>query len=467
MLDTEVSRDGFTYAYGNLYAIGHIQRIDGDRLKEMFLPAMSEEAKTAVRPEFHFVRAQLQHYGIEFSQRGFSGNGVAILKEALRAGKVRIRRPRCNGRLLTPMQCDQVPNSVLLLKSQMHKEWLRKCRDKDLAKYPMYYHWILEKYFMDSWSRAEPSRTKGVVGPLPYHSVEASNVISILGRRIGLTKAVGAGSPDVLFLGWDSIAVRRAAFNYIGKEDDDSESEEESQFVSDAPKIPSPAEKYDINCDIITREFSLGRPFAKDHMTMTIRTTHTPGFYQARFNLDAIEGVMMMSANEALLKAFVSDSRIDSGEDSDLLGNETGSRERVLERIARKRILKRKRRMPDAAAKGSGPAVKKIKTGPVGRPSRYFFRVRCRDLGNYEIWNMGKGTVKFNGPGLTGFTGQGGLGAIGDEVLFSGRKIAGGGGGRGKGSDEDEDDDEMDDESEEEETDSGAETDYAWDKFAG
>lgn len=80
---------------------------------------------------------------------------------------------------------------------------------------------------------------------------------------------------------------------------------------------------------------------------------------------------------------------------------------------------------------------------------------------------MGKGTVKFNGPGLTGFTEQGGLDGIGDEVLFSGRKIAGGGGGRGKGSDEDENDDEMDDESEEEETDSGAETDYAWDKFAG
>lgn len=225
MLDTAVSRDGFTYAYGNLYAIGHIQRIDGDRLKEMFLPAMSEEAKTAVRSEFHFVRAQLQHYGIEFSQSGFSGNGVAILKEALRAGKVRIRRPRCNGRLLTLMQCDQVPNSVLLLKSQMHKEWLKKCRDKDLAKYPMYYQWILETYYMDSWSRAEPSRTKGVVGPLPYHSVEASNVISILGRRIGLAKAVGAGSPDVLFLGWDSIAVRRVVFNDIGKEDDDSESE--------------------------------------------------------------------------------------------------------------------------------------------------------------------------------------------------------------------------------------------------
>ena len=86
---TEISRDGFTYAYGNLYATGHIQRIDGDRLKEMFLPTMTEEAKAAVRSEFHFARAQLQHYGIEFSQSGFAGNGVNTLKEALRAGKVR------------------------------------------------------------------------------------------------------------------------------------------------------------------------------------------------------------------------------------------------------------------------------------------------------------------------------------------------------------------------------------------
>jgi hypothetical protein len=89
----EISRDGFTYAFGNLYARGHIQRIDGDRLKEMFLPTMSEEAKTAVRSEFHFVRAQLQHYGIEFNQSGFSGNGVAVLKDALGVGKVRFRRP--------------------------------------------------------------------------------------------------------------------------------------------------------------------------------------------------------------------------------------------------------------------------------------------------------------------------------------------------------------------------------------
>lgn len=96
------------------------------------------------------------------------------------------------------------------------------------------------------------------------------------------------------------------------------------------------------------------------------------------------------------------------------------------------RILKRKRRMTDAAEKVSGPAAKKAKTGPVARPSRYFFRARGRDLGNYKIWNMGK--------------------------------VAGGGGGRGMGSDEE---DEMDDEDEEEESDSGAETDYAWDMFAG
>jgi hypothetical protein len=183
-------------------------------------------------------------------------------------------------------------------------------------------------------------------------------------------------------------------------------------------------------------------------MTMTIRTTQTPGLYQARFNFDAIEGVMMLSTNETLLKAFVTEARIDLGDNSDPLGNETGMRERVLERMARKRILKRKRRRADGGGKLNGTAAKKAKNGRRGRPSRYFFWVRCPDLGNYKICNVGKGTVKFHGPGLTGFTGQGGLGGIGDDVVFSGRKVAGGGG-------SDDEDDEKDAE------------DYAWDMFSG
>ncbi|KAK0751286.1 hypothetical protein B0T18DRAFT_387434 [Schizothecium vesticola] len=306
---------------------------------------MLEKAKTAVRSEFHFARAQLQHYGIKFSQSGFSGNG-----------------------------CNRVPDDILMLK--MHTDWLRKCWGKHLAKAPMYYQWILEK----------------------------------------------AGTPDVLSLGWDSTAVKRAAFNHIGGEDDESESDEDSQSDIYVPRVPS-----------------AGKPFAKDHMTMTIRTTRTSGLYQARFNFDAIEGVMMLSANEALLKAFVSDARIDSGDDSDPLGKETGSRERVLERMARKRILKRKRRMAAAAGKLNGPAAKKARSSRMGRPSTYFFWVRCRDLGNYKICKVGKGTVKFNGPG--GRTG-----------------VRGG---------SDKENNEMDDEKEEEESDSGADTGYVWDMFSG
>lgn len=47
-------------------------------------------------------------------------------------------------------------------------------------------------------------------------------------------------------------------------------------------------------------------------------------------------------------------------------------------RSGRERILKRKRRMTDAAEKVSGPATKKAKTGPVGRPSRFVPGARPR-----------------------------------------------------------------------------------------
>ncbi|KAK1834071.1 hypothetical protein QBC39DRAFT_379988 [Podospora conica] len=434
--DPEVSRDGFTYAFGELYAIGHIPRIEGDRLKEMFLPTMSEEAKAAVRSEFHFARAQLQHYGVECSPSGFAGNGLATLKEALRAGK-----------------CDQVPDNILKLKSEMHTEWLKICPDKVLATSTLYPRWILEKYFTNSWGLPEPSRTKGVVGPLPYNSLQA----------------VGAGVPDVLYLGWDSMDVRVAAFHHDDtgeEEDDDSQSQGESQSDGHL-RAPSPAGKYDIECDIITRQFSIGSRYDKDFMTMHIRATRTPGLYQATFNFDAMEGVMMLSTNEALLKAFVYDDCTDSGDDSDAL-RESGSVERLFEMIARKRITKRKRRIADASGKRNGPAAKKTKKGSVGRPSRYFFLVRCRDLGNDRIWNMGKGTLKFDGPGLTGFTGQGDMGGIADDLVFSGRKVVRGGGGLREDSDDEDDKDyvmgfeKADTSMTSEETDSGDETDSGW-----
>jgi hypothetical protein len=82
-------------------------------------------------------------------------------------------------------------------------------------------------------------------------AVPRCETISILGRQIGLTKDVGAGTPDVLFLGWDSAAVRRAVFNHIGKKDDDSEPDEDSQSDGYVPRVPSPAGKHGIDCDII------------------------------------------------------------------------------------------------------------------------------------------------------------------------------------------------------------------------
>jgi len=85
----------------------------------------------------------------------------------------------------------------------------------------------------------------------------------------------------------------------------------------------------------------------------------------------------------------------------------------------------------------------------------YFFRVRCRDLGNHMLCNMGKGVAKFNDPSLTSFIGEGDMGCIPDDVVFLGRKVVSGDGSTEAGSGEDEEDD------------SAAETDYDWNMFAG
>jgi hypothetical protein len=46
-----------------IYANG-VQRVDGSRLKEMFLPRITPKTKQLLRRERDFVRGQLQHYGV-------------------------------------------------------------------------------------------------------------------------------------------------------------------------------------------------------------------------------------------------------------------------------------------------------------------------------------------------------------------------------------------------------------------
>jgi hypothetical protein len=86
----DITRSGFRFASGHFYAQGQVERIDGSRLKAMFLPRLTSEANELLQKHrSNFVRGQLQHYGVDYDKNDLSGNGTLLLKKVLKAGKVR------------------------------------------------------------------------------------------------------------------------------------------------------------------------------------------------------------------------------------------------------------------------------------------------------------------------------------------------------------------------------------------
>jgi len=101
MPTTEIIRDGFESSRGRFYVVNvdsearrfgcsRVERIETARLKAMFLPRLTPEANKMFRDHSEFARCQLKHYGVEFNEREFTGQGTALMKKALLAGKVRL-----------------------------------------------------------------------------------------------------------------------------------------------------------------------------------------------------------------------------------------------------------------------------------------------------------------------------------------------------------------------------------------
>jgi hypothetical protein len=76
-----------------------------------------------------------------------------------------------------------------------------------------------------------------------------------------------------------------------------------------------------------------------------------------------------------------------------------------------------------AAAKATtGRPRKKAKAG---KPRIYFVRLKSRDTGTGEInTEANEGKITFNGPTLSGFTGEANIGCIGLGVIFTARKMS-------------------------------------------
>lgn len=87
----EVVRGGFGFSHDRFWTIpGNIERDTPEALRRMFLPGLTREANRVLRDKYYFVKGQFQHYGVEYDESEFHGNGTNLLKKMLCAGKVSI-----------------------------------------------------------------------------------------------------------------------------------------------------------------------------------------------------------------------------------------------------------------------------------------------------------------------------------------------------------------------------------------
>src|SRR4051812_26889818 len=77
-----IGGNGFTSSSGKFYAkTGNklIERVNGFHLRVMFLPRLTAEASQLLKHQPAFVRGQLKHYGVEYDESEYSGNGTLLL----------------------------------------------------------------------------------------------------------------------------------------------------------------------------------------------------------------------------------------------------------------------------------------------------------------------------------------------------------------------------------------------------
>lgn len=337
----------------------------------------------------------------------------------------------------------------------MHIEWFGNMSDEVLSGHP---EWVMEKYFVDGSGQPDTTKTTEVVGiPYPrYSSYRTSQLCEAASRVGGLHQATGLGSTQTIYLGWDQDAVEKAAKDHGAKEalsdkaKADAREEErasrherylaEGQTSESGPRVPSPAGQYIVDCEEIEGNWP---DMARD-MKLAIRGTPTFGIYEASFDFGVVEGLMILSSDETVLHRFCArfddeddeeddedneeddeddeddddkndkeDEEEDDGENSDCSQDESADGSAV-----------GSKRKAKAKAQAGRPS-KKAKTVRAGKPSKYFLRLKSRVAGTGEIHPTAqKGVIRFNGPGLSSFTGEVSIGGIGSGVIFTARKIS-------------------------------------------
>lgn len=419
----EVARDGFECAFGRFYALpGRVERVEGSHLRGMFLPKLRPGQGTS----YDFVLDQLKHYGVQYEEEEFSGNGTLLMKKVLQAGK-----------------CDKVPKHITALQKQMHVEWLDKLTPEELSDHP---NWVMEKFFLSN-GEPDPTKASTVVGiPLPrFSSYRAGELREAASKVPGLHQATGSGpKTQTIFLGWDKRAVSKAASVHAAiearklqdaKEERDTErSEMHLDYLRSLKKNqkPSPVGSYIIDCEEIEQQW----PDQSDNLNLDILPTEDPNVFEADFEFGVLEGVMVISTEESAILNYCvernreadrehywdeeeeEDDDNDDDEDDDEQDDdddEVGYNEKPTKGTKRGAVT----------PKGRGQPSKKVKTASA-QCLTYMLRSRCRETGEGTIYSQDQpGSITFKGGNLASFTAVAALPCVGQHVKFTGRKISG------------------------------------------
>ncbi|KAI9053497.1 hypothetical protein LZ554_002452 [Drepanopeziza brunnea f. sp. 'monogermtubi'] len=406
-------RGNFSSSYGRFYAEPeHVERVTGSSLRSMFIPRLTPHAQILMGQSYSggFVRGQLKHYGVQFDTSEISGNGILLMKKVIQAGK-----------------CDKVPDHIAELRVQMHTEWLDSVTPERISECP---ELVMEKYFLSS---GQPDRTKTttVIG-IPQNlrsSYRADNIRDAANKVAGLHHETGWGpTTQTIFLGWDPVAVNKAAKGHYAKEENALKAVEDKRAHerealhagylesktgngSKGSKSPSPVGSYIIDCEVIEKGY-LERT---EDLSLEIRQTKEPGVFEADFDFGILEGMMIMSTEENILEQYCSQLDRDAGAEEE----DDSEEDEEDEDDDRKPTASSKRKAGASTGRG------RPKKSKVEASLTYVVRLKFREMAEGEVhYTAEKGTIQFDGKSLVSFDGKVDLPCVGEDVPFTARKIS-------------------------------------------
>ncbi|KAI1459884.1 hypothetical protein F4805DRAFT_455272 [Annulohypoxylon moriforme] len=399
-----VAQDGFEFAHNSFRTTSnHIEREEPHVLRNMFLPTLSLEGRRKLNDHHGYVRSQLEHYGVDYDEEEFTGQGINLLKKLLRQGKL-----------------DKVPDHIERLKSQLATRWYNQLTVAEMAD--TYPEKFVEWYFLDSLGRPDRSKTTDVLTiPLPYGVTLSFEKLAFAANKVaGLHRVT---REDSVYIGWDWDAVEETANGHERrmkqkkeKRENKRDQERACRHASYLREIEdsnvggawSPAGSYIVDCNEIQTDWLEG---ARHDLTLDISPPNALGFYKASFNFGIVEGVMILSDEKSTLDdlSALLYSPVDyEGSEDDEYDEDpsaTGS--------------KRK------AAYNKNPSPKRAKRRK-SRPRTLFLMWKGMGTGEgMALYEAERGSITFSDPKYSRLSGKMNIKFIGDNIPFLARKVSG------------------------------------------